>query len=145
MKVLFDTSVLVAAFVVSHPRHSICLPWLQKAQEKKINGYLSTHTFAELYSVLTRLPVKPLISPTTAQRLIDENLSFFTAIPLTADDYQKAISLMVRLNLPGGGIFDTIIAQAALKAKADTILTLNPNHFTRLGKDIGQRVKVPSA
>ena len=46
---------------------------------------------------------------------------------------------MVRLNLPGGGIFDTIIAQAALKAKADTILTLNPNHFTRLGKDIGER------
>ena len=81
----------------------------------------------------------------TAQRLIDENLLSFTAIPLTADDYQKAISLMVRLNFPGGGIFDTIIAQAALKAKADTILTLNPNHFTRLGKDISQRVKVPSA
>ena len=57
MKVLFDTSVLVAAFEVSHSRHSVCLPWLQRAQEKEIDGYLSTHTLAELYSVLTRLPV----------------------------------------------------------------------------------------
>jgi predicted nucleic acid-binding protein len=63
MKVLFDTSVLVAAFEVSHPRHGVCLLWLQRAQEKEIDGYLSTHTFAELYSVLTRLPVRPPISP----------------------------------------------------------------------------------
>jgi predicted nucleic acid-binding protein len=144
MKALFDTSVLVAAFEVSHPRHSICLPWLQQVQEKKIDGYLSTHTFAELYSVLTRLPVKPPIFPAIAQRLIDENLNLFLAIPLTVDDYQKAISCMVKLNLPGGGIFDAIIAQAALKAKVDTILTLNPNHFTRLGKDVAQLVQVPS-
>ena len=61
MKVLFDTSVLVAAFEVSHPRHTACLPWLQQVQEEKIDGYLSTHTFAELYSVLTRLPVRPPI------------------------------------------------------------------------------------
>ena len=144
MKVLFDTSVLVAAFIVSHPRHSICLPWLQQVQKKEIDGYLSTHTFAELYSVLTRLPVKPSISPAIAQSLINENLSSFLAIPLTADDYREAISVMVRLNLPGGGIFDTIIAQAALKAKADIILTLNPNHFTRLGDSIAQKVKIPS-
>jgi predicted nucleic acid-binding protein len=63
MKVLFDTSVLVAAFEVSHPRHGICLPWLQRVQTSDIDGYVSTHTFAELYSVLTRLPVKPVISP----------------------------------------------------------------------------------
>ncbi|MGI8499564.1 MAG: type II toxin-antitoxin system VapC family toxin [Hassallia sp.] len=64
MKVLFDTSVLVAAFEVSHPRYGVCLPWLQRVQVSEIDGYLSTHTFAELYSVLTRLPVRPPISPT---------------------------------------------------------------------------------
>ncbi|MGK7893440.1 MAG: hypothetical protein AB4372_07405 [Xenococcus sp. (in: cyanobacteria)] len=51
---------------------------------------------------------------------------------------------MVRLNLPGGGIFDAIIAQAALKVKVDIILTLNPNHFNRLGKEVAQKVKIPS-
>jgi predicted nucleic acid-binding protein len=132
MKVLFDTSVLVAAFEVSHPRHGVCLPWLQRVQKKEINGYLSTHTFAELYSVLTRLPVKPTISPAVAQRLINENLNLFVAIPLTVDYYQQAIVCMVKLNLPGGGIFDALIAQAALKAEVDILLTLNPSHFTRL-------------
>lgn len=144
MKVLFDTSVLVAAFETSHPRHSVCLPWLQRAQAKEIDGYLSTHTLAELYSVLTRLPVRPSISPVLAQRLLDENLHLFKAIVLTADDYQQAIASMVRLNLPGGGIFDALIAQAALKAKVELLLTLNPSHFTRLGQDIAQRVQVPS-
>jgi predicted nucleic acid-binding protein len=144
MKVLFDTSVFVAAFEVSHPRHGVCLPWLQRVQEKEISGYLSTHTFAELYSVLTRLPVKPTIAPAIAQRLIDENLRLFVAIPLTAHDYQQAIACMVELNLPGGGIFDALIAQAALKAEVDVLLTLNPGHFTRLGKDLAQRVQVPS-
>lgn len=117
---------------------------LQRAQEKDIDGYLSTHTFAELYSVLTRLPVKPSISPEIIQRLINENLALFVAIPLTSEDYQQAISCMVSLSLPGGGIFDAIIAQAALKAKVDIILTLNPKHFTRLGEDVAQRVQVPS-
>lgn len=144
MKVLFDTSVLVAACEVSHPRHDVCLPWLQQAQEKEIDGYLSTHTFAELYSVLTRLPVRPAISPAIAQRLIDENLHLFVAIPLTADDYPQAIACMVGLNLLGGGIFDALIAQAALKAEVDILLTLNPSHFTRLGEDLAQRVQVPS-
>jgi predicted nucleic acid-binding protein len=144
MKALFDTSVLVAAFEVSHPWHSICLPWLQRAQEKEIDGYLSTHTLAELYSVLTRLPVRPPISTEIAQRLIDENLSLFVAIELTADDYQQAIACMVKLNIPGGGIFDALIAQAALKAEVDILLTLNPNHFTRLGQDVAKLVQVPS-
>jgi predicted nucleic acid-binding protein len=144
MKVLFDTSVFVAAFEVSHPRHGVCLPWLQRVQEKEISGYLSTHTFAELYSVLTRLPVRPTIAPAIAQRLIDENLRLFVAIPLTAHDYQQAIACMVGLKLPGGGIFDALIAQAALKAEVDVLLTLNPGHFTRLGKDLAQMVQVPS-
>jgi len=144
MKVLFDTSILVAAFEVSHPRHGVCLPWLQRVQVSEIDGYLSTHTFAELYSVLTRLPVRPPISPIIAQRLIDENLNLFVAIPLTADDYQQAIACMVGLNLLGGGIFDALIAQAALKAGVDILLTLNPNHFTRLGQDLAKQVQVPS-
>jgi predicted nucleic acid-binding protein len=50
---------------------------------------------------------------------------------------------MVALKLPGGGIFDALIAQAALKAKVDILFTLNPNHFTRLGEAIAQITQVP--
>jgi hypothetical protein len=38
--------------------------------------------------------------------------------------------LELGLNLPCGGIFDELIAQAALKAEVDVLLTLNPNHLT---------------
>jgi predicted nucleic acid-binding protein len=135
--------VLVAAFEVSHPRHTVCLPWLQQAQIEQIQGLIATHTLAELYSVLTRLPVRPRISPELAQRLIRENLQRFEVIPLTTEDYQMVLAQMVNLNLTGDGIYDTLIAQAAVKAEVNTLLTLNPNHFTRLGEDIARLVQVP--
>jgi predicted nucleic acid-binding protein len=50
---------------------------------------------------------------------------------------------MAALDLPGRGIFDALIAQAALKASMDRILTLNPNHFTRLDAAIAQMAEVP--
>jgi hypothetical protein len=43
---------------------------------------------------------------------------------------------MVALNLLGGGIFDALIAQPAVKAEVNVFLTLNPNHFTCLGNAI---------
>jgi predicted nucleic acid-binding protein len=50
---------------------------------------------------------------------------------------------MVSLNLPGGGIFDALIAQAALKANVDQLLTLNPKHFNRLSQTVASLVRVP--
>ncbi len=51
---------------------------------------------------------------------------------------------MVQLDLPGGGIFDTLIAQAALEINASQLLTLNPKHFTRISPTVANLVKVPS-
>lgn len=143
MKVLFDTSVLIAAMVVNHPRHAICIPWLERGKSGQIQGLISTHTLAEVYSVLTRLPLKPPIPPELAQRLIKENLQQFEVIPLTSDDYQIVIEMMVNLNLTGGGIYDALIAQAAIKADATILLTLNPKHFIRLGEHIANCVQEP--
>ncbi len=143
VKVLFDTSILIAGFVASHPHHQAALPWLQKAKTKEIEGIIATHTLAETYSVLTRLPVKPIISPSIAQRLIQENLNNFTVIPLSNQDYQIVIEQMVNLNLTGGAIYDALIAQVAINISADKILTLNPKHFKRLGESIATKVEVP--
>lgn len=145
MKVLFDTSVLVAAIVVNHPRHAVCIPWLERATSGVIEGYISTHTLAETYAVLTRLPLSPRIAPELAQRLMAENLRSFKIVPLMSEDYQCAIDTMVNLSLTGGGIYDTLIAQAALKASVNILLTLNPDHFTRLGDEIARRVQTPES
>jgi predicted nucleic acid-binding protein len=94
--------------------------------------------------VLTRLPVKPLITPELAQRLIIENLRQFEVILLDQPDYEQAIAQMVRLKLSGGGIYDALIAQAFVKANCDRLFTLNPKHFTRLGDAIAQRTQTPT-
>jgi hypothetical protein len=51
--------------------------------------------------------------------------------------------MMVNLNLTGGGIYDALIAQAAIKADAAILLTLNPKHFIRLGEPIANCVQEP--
>jgi predicted nucleic acid-binding protein len=50
VKILFDTSILVAALLEDHLDS---LPWLQRAIAKEIQGVVSTHTLAELYAILT--------------------------------------------------------------------------------------------
>jgi predicted nucleic acid-binding protein len=127
-----------------HPNYTQALQWLQRVHNNEVEGFISTHTIAELYSVLTRLPRNPRISPITAQQLIAGNLTPFTKVVLNFEDYQAVLSRMVSLNLPGGGIYDALIAQAAIKAQVALLLTLNPNDFSRLGEDIAQLVQVPT-
>ncbi|MEH2321044.1 type II toxin-antitoxin system VapC family toxin [Nostoc sp.] len=143
MKVLFDTSVLVPALIVNHTQYSVCFSKIKAAKSGQIQGFISTHSLAETYSVITRLPIQPRISPQQAEMIIVDMSQYLEAVPLLFNDYQTAIAQMATLNLPGGGIFDALIAQAALKAEVDALLTLNPNHFTRLGNAIADIVQIP--
>ena len=140
---MFDTSVLVPALIVNHPQHSVCFSQIKAAKCRQIQGFISTHSLAETYSVITRLPIQPRISPQQAEMIIVDMSQYLEGVPLLFNDYQAAIAQMATLNLPGGGIFDALIAQAALKAEVDALLTLNPNHFTRLGNAIAHIVQIP--
>ncbi|MEM8940232.1 MAG: PIN domain-containing protein [Bacteroidota bacterium] len=53
--VLLDTSSLVAAFLEDHPLHIASQPWFQATLNDELKGYVSTHTLAELYAVLTQM------------------------------------------------------------------------------------------
>ena len=141
VKILFDTSVLVAAILVKHPQHFPCWSWLEKVKTSQIEGFIVTHTLAELFSVISSFPSQPRFSP---QRLIQENLKEFQIISLTEYDYYEAIENMVNLGFTGGAIYDSLIAYSALKIEADKILTLNAKHFLRLGDSISELVEVPS-
>ena len=129
MNVLFDTSVIIAASLPQHPNHAPCFIDLQATKAVDIQGYLSTHSLAELYSVLTRMPSQPRMSPQDAKCLIDRHLEHLETVTLERADYQAAIAQMTALKLSGSGIFDALIAQAALKSSAERLLTLNPKHF----------------
>ncbi|MFZ2656058.1 MAG: PIN domain-containing protein [Victivallales bacterium] len=139
---LFDTSVLVAAILEKHPKHEKAFRWLKAASNGKIGFYISSHTLAELYSVLTGMPSSPKISPSQAKLLIEKNTQAARIIDLNEKDYWAVIVLLSDLNLSGGVIYDALSAYAARKAKADHILTFNENDFKRfeLKQDIPKTI-----
>lgn len=133
MKVLFDTSVLVAALVEAHPGHEIALPWLQRVRTGELEMILSAHSLAELYAVLSSLPVKPRISPATALMLIEANiLKLAKVISLSGSDYRNCLNRMARYGIGGGVVYDALIAAAAAKEKVDCLVTTNKADFLRV-------------
>ena len=141
MRILFDSSVLIAAFVESHPKHKSALSYLVKAKDKEFHLFVSSHTIFEIYSVLTSAPFKPRITPIIAKQLIENNINNIAKIIyLTDEDCFKIINKMSNSNFSGGIIYDAIIVECAVKAKADGILTLNSKDFLRLTEGISIKV-----
>lgn len=133
MKVFFDTSVLVAAQVESHPAHSRALAWLNRAALKEIEMVVSTHTLAELYAVLTRLPVRPRVDPALALRLIQENVIRIASIrSISAAQYKKVLQDLAAKNFSGGVVYDALAASVAAREGVEVLLTLNRADFARV-------------
>ena len=144
MKVLLDTSVLVAALVESHPNHVQALPWVQRAKRTEIEGVIAAHSLAELYAVLTSLPVRPRILPETAWRLIQENLfSDFEIITLSKADYRAVLQTLAKNQISGGATYDALITRAAEKAQVDRLLSLNADDFRRVWPKMASKVFIP--
>ena len=144
MKIFFDTSVLVAAFVNAHPKHANCLPWLQKVKKKEIEGIISVHSLIEIYSILTKLPLSPRINPALALNLIKENiLEDFELVTYGKKDYINLLDELSSGNIAGGASYDGLILSAAKKVTADKILTLNVNDFIRVFPQLVRIISEP--
>ena len=131
---------MIAALVESHPKHEIAFPWLKQAKTKAFELVIASHTLAELYAVLSTLPIKPRISPAVAWRLIHENIEAVSKIiSLTSSEYSATIKRLSESGLIGGIVYDGLIAKVAQKTKVKRLLTLNGDHFKRVwpaGKDV---------
>jgi len=133
MRVCFDTSTLVAALLKQHPHHAIAFPHLKAAQNGTIKAHLTTHALAELFATLTALPLKPRLSPTDVQRLLDSSiLPHFTIIALSGKTYKQAITLTAAQNPASGAIYDALHIVGARAARCERLLTLNLKHFKAL-------------
>jgi predicted nucleic acid-binding protein len=143
LKALFDTNLLIAAAFLNHEWNSLAAKQLERVFDKTIVGCVSAHSIAEFYAVATRYPKTPMPA-LIAQEFLDDTLKHFEIIEFGASDYNSVIARVSNLNLVGGAIFDALIAQAALKAKADQLLTFNAKHFSRLGEDVAGIVVTPS-
>ena len=143
MTFLFDSSVLVAGVAGSHPRHRWALAWLKKAVHADAEGVIASHSLAETYSTLSVLPVKPRISTGLAWRLIQENTTCVKVVALTANDYRRAIGRLADSQMPGGAVYDALIARIAERLAVDRLVTLSPRHFKRVWPEGRQRIVAP--
>jgi predicted nucleic acid-binding protein len=134
MTTYLDTSVILPALTESHPLHNTCRTIIQQAGEAGDVFTTTLHTFAELYTHLSK-PTKYNIHLPVSQ--IEEVLfnrlpKVLNFIELDFTDYQLAVQRCVRANLVSAIIYDTLHFQAARKCGANRILTDNEKDFHRL-------------
>jgi predicted nucleic acid-binding protein len=131
-----DTSVLVAASERSHPHHVQARAALQRVAAGQDEGFVSAHSIAEMYAVLTRLPVHPRIQPLEAARIVTENiLANFGVVPVQKEDYISALNASAEGGWLGGKIYDALLLRCAMKCGADRIYTFNLSDFRKLGTE----------
>ena len=117
----------------AHPAHGSALPWLQRIKDKKDTGLVAAHSIAELYAILTTLPIRPRITPKLAHQLIQQNvLNVCEVVSLSDKDYARVINYLAEEGISGGVAYDALIIYAALKAEVDQVVTLNEKDFRRI-------------
>ncbi len=62
-------------------------------------------------------------------------------ISINAEEYSKAVMHSAESGIVGGMIYDALLAQCALKVRAETIFTWNVDHFRRLEAEVAKRVR----
>lgn len=130
MKWYFDTSIIVAAALESHPKNAKALALFDRLVDEGHQGFLSVHSLSEVYAVLTRLPGSMRLPTQEVRDLIDHTvLQFLTAIPLDVADYRSILRLCADRQWSGGRVYDAIHCQCALKVDADQVYTLNLKDF----------------
>ena len=133
MLVFFDTSVLVAASVSSHPHHAQAQPALRRVAKGEDQGFIGVHSVAETYATLTRLPVAPRIQPSEAGRIIRENiLKHFALVAAGQAEYLQALSMVQDHGWPGAKIYDALLLACAASSGAERIYTFNLAEFRGL-------------
>lgn len=143
MKVLLDTSVLVAAVVLAHPAHTRAQPWLKRGRTREIELIVAAHSLAETYSVLTTLPVRPRITPALAWRLVHENVAgIATVMGLSPAEYSATLRRLAELSITGGAVYDGLVARVAQKAQVDRLLTLDAD-IARVWPEGRDRISAP--
>jgi predicted nucleic acid-binding protein len=141
VKSFLDTSVLVATFYGEHEHHEPSFSLF--SQQRKSTACTAAHCLAEIYAVVTGMPGKDRASPDEALLFLRDVRDRLTMVTLDDIEYFKVLEDAAAIAISGGTTYDAIVAQCALKAKAQTIYTWNVKHFNRLGEHVAARVRHP--
>lgn len=143
MKAAFDTSVLVAALVPSHVHHARAYPWLNAVGSGALSGVVSAHALAEMFSVMTKIPLSPPITPAQGAQMIERLRPFFLVVEEDEGVAAAAVARCAAVGAATGAVFDAIHIVTAERAGVDVVVTFNERHFRRLSTTTTPRIVVP--
>jgi predicted nucleic acid-binding protein len=129
MRVLLDSSCLVAAALPQHERHKATIDDLSRRRGLGHAFVIAAHSLLEAYAVLTRLPAPHRLSPADALSVLERNWGKTAMASLSGAETWRVIRRHGAAGIGGGRIYDGQIAASARKAKAAEILTWNVRHF----------------
>jgi predicted nucleic acid-binding protein len=133
MKEFFDTSVLVATFWNEHVHHRASIKRFAAAQPR--HSACGVHSLAEVYAVMTALPVRPTIPPEQVLLFLEEIREHLMLVSLTPEEYITAIQETAARGFGSGRVYDALLLACASKCKAETIYTWNLRHYQALVPD----------
>jgi predicted nucleic acid-binding protein len=144
VKVYLDTNIIVARIVTGHIHQPNAFRLLDQIEERRWTPVIAAHGLAEIYSVLSRAPHQPRISPAEAWEAIEKNiLPAFEIEALTQNDYARTIKSCAAQSWGGGRIHDALHIAAARKAQCSRIYTFDVTHFRQLAPDMLDRIMAP--
>ena len=141
MRAFVDTTVLLAAANADHPHYAPSRALVLTLRRR--TDACAAHSFAELYSTVTRMPFPQRRNASQAILFVADVQARLTPISLTPEEYFAAISEYSAMGVVGGAIYDALIARCALKARAEKIFTWNIRHFRQFGPEVEKRVRTP--
>lgn len=141
MAALIDTSVFVAAFWSDHSAHAASIQRCDSLS--KSEGFCAAHSLAEVYSAMTRLPVKPIIPPDQALLFVQKIVERFTVVALDSDEYFETIQDLAARGLGRSLVYDALIVRSARKAAVEHIFTWDVDDFRRIAPDLAERIRTP--
>ena len=141
MREFFDTSVLVAAFRGGHVHHVPSIKRFAAADKK--NSACGIHSLAELYAVMTALPVKPMIPPEQALLFVEEVRHRLALVSLSEEEYFGTIQETSSRGVAGGRVYDALLLACAAKCKAQAIYTWNLKHYQSFAPALASSIQNP--
>jgi predicted nucleic acid-binding protein len=141
MNEFFDMSVLVATFWHGHIHHEKSLK--RFAAATKPGSACALHTLAEVYAVMTALPLKELLPPEQVLLFVEEIRHRLSIIALNESEYCAALEDAAGRGFTGGRIYDALLLRCAMKVKAENIYTWNAKHFQAIAPEIADRIRTP--
>jgi predicted nucleic acid-binding protein len=141
LREFFDTSVLVAGFWGGHRDHQASVKLMGAAN--KSQSACALHSLAEVYAVMTALPVRPVIPPEQALLFVQFLRERFTVVSLDESEYWDVIQKTAAMCFTSGRIYDALLLRCAAKVKARAIYTWNLKHFQALDPGIASRIRTP--